>query len=127
VHGFVDLGLAKPGASGKAPRLNGYGDLAANGLVTIKVRDALPFAAGIWFIGLSQGNVPFKQGTLVPLPGPLFFSIPLPADALGEVTITANNPAGVFAGLAIYHQFWFADAGASAHVSASNGLREIFK
>jgi hypothetical protein len=127
IHGFVDLGFGKPGTGGKTPRLNGYGDLAPDGLVTIKVRDAKPLAPGVWFIGLSQGNVPFKQGTLVPLPGPLFFVISLPADAAGQVTITANNPSGVFAGLSLYHQFWFSDPAATANLSASNGLREIFK
>ncbi|HEX5010849.1 MAG TPA: VCBS repeat-containing protein [Planctomycetota bacterium] len=127
VHGFVDLGLAKAGSNGETPTLRGYGDLAAGGLVTITARHALPFKHCTWFIGLSQGNVPFKQGTLVPSPAGPFFAIGLFADAEGTVSLSAANPPPVFTGLSLYHQFWFSDPAALAKVSASNGMREIFK
>jgi len=127
VHGFVDLGLAKVGSNGATPTLRGYGDLAAGSVVTITARHALPFKHCTWFLGLSQGNIPFKQGTLVPSPLGPFFVIGLFADAEGTVSLSAPNPSSVFTGLSIYHQFWFSDPAALAKVSASNGMQEIFK
>jgi len=115
------------GSTGATPTLRGYGDLAAGGLVTITARHALPFKHCTWFLGLSQGNIPFKQGTLVPSPFGSFFVIGLFADAEGTVSLSAPNPSSVFTGLSLYHQFWFSDPAALAKVSASNGMEEIFK
>src|SRR4029453_7689984 len=56
LHGFIDVGFAKPGSNGKTPSLRGYGGLAAGQVVTVTARWALPGAAGVWFIGLSAGN-----------------------------------------------------------------------
>ncbi len=127
VHGFIDLGAGKAGSNGETPTLRGYGDLAAGGLVSLVARHALPFKSCTWFVGIAPGFVPFKQGTLVPSPFALFFAIPLATDASGEVVISAANPAAVFEGLSLWHQLWFSDTAATAKVSASNGLQEIFK
>ena len=127
IHGFVDVGFAKPGSNGKTPSLRGYGNPAAGQPVTLTARWTLPSAPGTWFIGLSAGNLPFKQGVLVPNPSGPFFVIPIAANASGVFSITANNPAAVFTGLAIWHQVWFKDAAAPAGVSATNGMKEIFK
>jgi hypothetical protein len=127
VHGFIDLGFGKPGTGGFTPELRGYGNLAANGQVTIKVRYIKPFTTGAWFIGVSQGNLPFKQGVLVPSPFGPFFQFIVGSGPIGQITFTGNNGPSVFAGLSIYHQFWFVDPAATAGLSASNGMREIFK
>lgn len=127
VHGFIDVGWAKPGSNGQTPSLRGYGGLAAGQVVTVTARHALPGAAGVWFIGLSAGNLPFKQGVLVPNPVGPFFVFPVAANGAGVFTIGAANPASVFTGLSLWHQFWFADAAALAGVSATNGMKEIFK
>ena len=127
VHGFVDLGFGKPGAGGFTPELRGYGNLAAGGQVTIKVRYIQPFTNGSWFIGLSQGNLPFKQGVLVPSPFGPFFQFLVGSGPLGQITFTGTNPSASLTGLSLYHQFWFADPAATAGLSASNGMREIFK
>ena len=127
LHGFVDLGFAKLGSNGSQPSLRGYGDLSAGGLVTLTARHALPFKSCTWFVGLAQGNIPFKKGTLVPSPFGPFFSIGMVTDANGSASISAPNPSSVVAGLALYHQFWFSDPAATAKLSASNGMKEIFK
>ncbi|HZL98888.1 MAG TPA: VCBS repeat-containing protein, partial [Planctomycetota bacterium] len=127
VHGFIDLGFAKPGTGGLSPELRGYGDLSAGGLVTIKLRHAKPSTTGAWFIGMTEGNLPFKQGVLVPSPLGFFLTVPLGTNGAGEVSITAPNPNSVFLGLSLYQQFWFVDPAATAGLSASNGMEEIFK
>ena len=91
------------------------------------MRDIKPFTSGAWFIGLSQGNLPFKQGVLVPSPLGPFFQFIVGSGPIGQITVFGNNGPAVFAGLAIYHQFWFVDGAATAGVSASNGMKEIFK
>jgi len=127
VHGFIDVGFAKAGSNGKVPTLRGYGNLAAGSPVTISARHALPLAPSVWFVGLSPAYVPFKQGTLVPSPFGFFVAIVITTDATGAFSITANNPAGVFAGLELWHQMWFKDVGVPSGVSATNGMDEIFK
>lgn len=127
VHGFIDLGFSKPGQGGIAPELRGYGDLGPGGQVSIKVRHAKASTNGAWFIGLSAGNLPFKQGVLVPSPAGFFVTVPLGTNGAGQVTINANNGPSILTGLSLYHQFWFADPGGTAGVSATNGMREIFK
>jgi len=127
IHGFVDVGFAKAGSNGETPSLRGYGGLAAGQVVTITARHALPGAPGAWFIGLSAGNLPFKQGVLVPNPAGPFFVFPVAANGSGVFSISAPNPASVFAGLSLWHQMWFQDVAALAGVSATNGMKEIFK
>jgi hypothetical protein len=127
VHGFTDLGHAKATATGALPTLKGYGGLAAGELVTLRARHAPPFKPGSWFIGLAGGALPFKQGVLVPSPLGPFFTFSVGSNGQGEFSITAPNPPGVFTGLSLYHQFWFQDPGASAGVTATNGMQETFQ
>ena len=127
VHGFIDLGFGKPGLGGFTPELRAYGNLAPSGQVTIKVRYIKPFTTGSWFIGLSQGNLPFKQGVLVPSPFGPFFQFLVGSGPIGQITFTGTNPSASLTGFSLYHQFWFVDAAATAGLSASNGMREIFK
>jgi hypothetical protein len=127
VHGFTDLGHAAATGAGALPTLHGYGSLAALAPVTIRVRHAPPGKPGKWFIGLSAGYLPFKGGVLVPSPLGPFFIFGVGSDAAGEFTLTAPNPASVFTGLSIVHQFWFADPSAPHGVAASNGLQETFQ
>ena len=127
VQGFVDLGFGKPGAGGFTPELRAYGNLAPSGQVTIKVRYIKPFTSGSWFIGVSQGNLPFKQGVLVPSPFGPFFQFLVGSGPIGQITFTGTNPSASLTGFSLYHQFWFVDAAATAGLSASNGMRETFK
>ncbi|HZL99043.1 MAG TPA: VCBS repeat-containing protein [Planctomycetota bacterium] len=127
IHGFIDVGQAKAGSNGKTPSLRGYGGLDAGQLVTVTARHVLPSAPGAWFIGVSAGNLPFKQGVLVPNPAGPFFVVPMAVNGNGVFSVTAANPSSVFTGLALWHHMWFQDAAAPAGVSATNGMQEIFK
>lgn len=127
VHGFVDVGFGKTGSSGPAPQLAMYGDQSAGGTVTVAARGALPFAASVWFIGLDAANVPFKQGVLVPSPFGVFLALDLVTDGNGDFSLPVVTPPGIPVGTVLWSQFWFADASATAGVSATNGLMEIFK
>ncbi len=125
-HGFTDLGFGKPGTGGDAPTLNFYGELSAGGLITVAARGAPPFTTCGWFFSPVHGQTRFKQGTLVPGPALLFLAL-LATDAQGELVVTLANPPSVFTGLELASQFWFVDAGATAGLSASNGVLEAFK
>ena len=127
LHGFTDLGHAKATATGALPTLKGYGGLDGGEVVTLRARHLPPLKAGSWFIGLTAGYVPFKQGVLVPSPFGLFLRFVVATNGAGEFTINGTNPASVFLGLTIYHQIWIQDPGAPAGVCATNGLAETFK
>ena len=127
VHGFTDLGHAKATSSGELPTLKGYGGLDAGQVVTLRARHLPPSAAGSWFVGLSAGYVPFKQGVLVPSPFGLFLRFVVATNGAGEFTIAGANPPAVFTGLSIYHQIWIQDPGVPAGVCATNGLQETFE
>jgi len=127
VHGFVDLGNALAGTGGVAPRLDGHGELASGGQVSLKVRKVKPGAPGYWFFSLDTAYLPFRGGVFVPDPVSYLFVLPLFANGSGEFFYTGTNPPGIPSGLALYHQFWFLDPGAVKGASATNGLAEIFK
>jgi len=127
VHGFTDLGHAKATASGEQPTLKGYGGLQAGEVVTLKARHLPSLKPGSWFIGLTAGYVPFKQGVLVPNPFGLFLRFAIATNAAGEFAVAGANPAAVFTGLTIHHQIWIQDPGATAGVCATNGLAETFE
>ena len=127
VHGFTDLGHAKATAAGQLPTLHGYGGLDAGEVVTLKARHLPPGALGSWFIGLTAGYVPFKQGVLVPSPFGLFLRFVVGTNGAGEFSISGTNPASVFTGLTIYHQIWIQDPGVPGGVCATNGLQETFE
>jgi hypothetical protein len=127
VHGFVDLGHALAGNGPAAPQLKAYGDLAAGGQVSLKVRRVEPDALGYWFFSLDESDLPFRGGVFVPDPTATLFAFPIFANPSGEFTYTGINPAGIPGGLRLVHQFWFIDAGGPQGASATNGLGEIFK
>ncbi|HZM00948.1 MAG TPA: VCBS repeat-containing protein [Planctomycetota bacterium] len=127
LHGYTDLGFAKPSSAGELPTLRAYGDLGPGSPVTVRARHLPPSKPGSWFIGLSAGYLPFKQGVLVPDPFGPFFRIFVATDSTGSFSVTAPNPQSVFLGLSIVHQVWIQDPGATAGVCATNGLQESFK
>jgi hypothetical protein len=127
LHGYTDLGHAKATSAGALPTLAAYGDLAAGSVVTVRARHLPASKPGSWFIALSAGYVPFKQGVLVPNPFGPFFRFIVATDANGAFSLSAPNPQSVFLGLSIVHQIWIQDPGATAGVCATNGLQESFK
>ena len=116
---WTDLGNGLAGTGGVTPLLVGTGTLFAGTPVTLTLSNALPSSQAFLFIGLSQVNLPFKGGTLVPSPD---FLVPgLPINVSGELLIATNWPA-VASGTAIYFQYWVIDSGGPNGASASNGL-----
>ncbi len=120
---WVDIGFAKVGTNGLAPRLIGTGTLVANEPGQLVVRDAPPSAPSILFVGLAAGNVPFKGGTLVPLPIALSLSLGTFPD--GSLTLPFLWPTGIPAGFPFYFQFWSSDPGVQGNVAATNGVEGI--
>jgi hypothetical protein len=73
-------------------------------------------------VGLQQLGAPFKGGVLVPSPLAL---LSLATDPSGAMTLPFTMPAGAPSGTSFYFQAWISDPGASAGLSASNGLQGI--
>lgn len=103
------------------PRLLGGGELADGELSRIDLSNAAPSAAAGLFIGFDPNTpVPFKQGTLVPVPFfKLLFANTSPS---GTIPLPFVMPLGVPGGFHLYVQWAITDAGAPAGVALSNAL-----
>ncbi|MCB9899250.1 MAG: IPT/TIG domain-containing protein [Planctomycetes bacterium] len=118
---FATLGPGLAGGSGLAPNLLGSGDLVPGGSgFTLTTVSALPNAPCSLLISFSQGEVPFKGGTLYAIPVAASFG--LAANAQGQVLLFVPLDPGVPGGIAFVVQELFADPGAVHGVSMSNGL-----
>ena len=114
----VDLGLAKPGGSGLAPRFTVCGSLASGGTADVRLQDAAPRAPAWLVASLAPGGLPFAGGVLVPLPD--FLVGPFATDAAGTLEF-ASVPGGG-GPLLLYAQWIVLDPGASFGKSLSNAL-----
>jgi uncharacterized membrane protein len=113
-------GLA--GVSG-IPQLSGTGPLTAGSPTSVVLSQGKPSAPAAFVIGLSAGNLPFKQGVLVPQPNQL---LPIPAlSTHGAVGLSFNWPASVPGAFELYWQCLIADPAAPAGVALSNALRSL--
>lgn len=72
---------------------------------------------GMHVVGLTQLNLPFLGGLLVPTPDIL---IPFETDAAGDAHIASVWPLGLPAGVQLVFQSWFLDPGAPQGFSATN-------
>ena len=72
-------------------------------------------------LGLSELQLPFKGGVLVPAPDVLVSG--LVTDASGNWAASFTWPSGVPTGLALTFQAWLPDPAAVAGLAASDGLR----
>jgi len=116
---WTDLGNSLAGTGGIAPVLVGSGTLVPGTAATLTLTDALPNSQAWLFIGLSQINLPFKGGTLVPAND---FLVPgLSVDISGGLVLAESWPA-LPSGMVVYFQYWVMDAGGPAGASASNAL-----
>ncbi|MCB9899251.1 MAG: IPT/TIG domain-containing protein [Planctomycetes bacterium] len=118
---FTTLSPGLAGGSGIAPIMLGSGDLVPGGsgfsLTTVA---ALPNAPGVMLISFSQAAVAFKGGTLFTFPVAASFDIQV--NALGQVPLFVPLDASIPAGISFVIQQLFADPGAPAGVSMTNGL-----
>ncbi|HTE06631.1 MAG TPA: hypothetical protein VK824_10575, partial [Planctomycetota bacterium] len=118
---WSDLGFAKAGSAG-APQLAGSGPLTAGSGNQLLLTGGKPSSVAVLVFGFSAAPVPFKGGTLVPVPQLL---LPLATDASGATTLAFAWPAGASAGTTLCFQLWIEDGGASNGLSASNGLQGV--
>ena len=114
----------EPGLAGSAgvPRLVMLGAPSPHAPVTLAITHTQPFALAQLVIGFGQANVPFKGGTMVPVPTVL---LPLPTNAQGLFLIKTDWPAGVPAGTPLALQAWMLDVAGPAGFAATNGVANI--
>jgi hypothetical protein len=115
-----DLGHALAGAHGK-PKQVGTGTAQPGTSVTVALHDAARLSPAVQFIGLGEGNVPFKGGVLVPTPD--LVNHALKTDTHGDLILQLGWPAGFVSGQSLVLQTWIRDGAAPALWSASNALR----
>jgi hypothetical protein len=118
---WSDLGHAKAGSKG-LPELLGTGPLAAGSDNTLELANGHPSSAATLVVGLSQLDVPFKGGVMVPQP---LLLMALATNAAGDLNLPFIWPAGVPAGTSLLFQYWISDPTASHGLSASNGLEGV--
>ncbi|MBL8768694.1 MAG: VCBS repeat-containing protein [Planctomycetes bacterium] len=116
---WVDLGSAKPGATG-TPVLAGSGKLAASTVARIDLSQAPRNSVALLVLGPSALHAPFLGGTMVPAPTVI---VPLPTGSTGDFGFSFVLPPSVASGLDVFLQSWIADPLATNGVAASNGLK----
>ena len=114
----VDLGCAKPGGGGIAPRFTVCGGLASGRTADVRLQHAAPLAPAWLMASLASGSLPFAGGVLVPLPD--FLVGPYTTDALGALEFAAVPGGG--GPLSLVAQWIVLDRGASFGKSLSNAL-----
>ena len=123
----LPYGQGKAGTNG-VPAL-GSSALPVLGQVSgIKMKDALPGALPILFIGVAPLNAPFDGGLLLVDPKLVAF-LPAPVQADGTLTLQALMPADPnLCGVSLYFQMMFQDSGATGfyRLAMTNGLQRIF-
>lgn len=122
IHGaWYDLGNGKPGSTG-TPAFTGAGPLSAGQPLTLTLAGAAPLVNSVLIVGLSQVNLPFAGGILVPAPSVLLF---IPTDVAGGFALPAVWPAGIPANTSLYMQCWVLTPAGTAVDAASNALRAV--
>ena len=116
---FQDLGFEYHPASAK-PELAGCGWLAPASTVQYELAAGPADRPAVLVVGLTTAFLPFKGGTLVPSPDLLV--VGLVTDSDGALAFDTLVPAGLPAGLTVFHQAWIQDPASPTGVDASNAL-----
>ena len=112
---------SKAGSVG-IPNLEGSGDLSPGGVgFTLTTNALLPFTAGVTWVSLTEGAVPFKGGTIYSFPILLEFNVA--ANLFGIVILPGAIDNSIAPGTEFVLQQAFADPGAVKGVSLTNGLK----
>jgi hypothetical protein len=119
---FTDEGCALAGATGE-PWLTGNGDLSAGSTNAVDLSSAAPSATAGLFLALASTPVPFKGGTLKPVP--FFDPVIVSTSAAGQVPLPFVMPAGVPSGTELWVQWAIQDAAAAKGVALSNAVRGV--
>lgn len=120
---FLGLGNALAGSQGK-PVLHGEGSLVAGSPGALKLSKARPSAPAMLFGSGSIAHVPFKGGTLLPVPWVMALS--MKTSPSGTLNLPwAHWTQGLPSGLLMCMQMAIVDPVAPAGVALSNGLRAL--
>jgi hypothetical protein len=116
---WSDEGCALPGNAGQ-PALVGCGDLTGGSSNSVDLSWANPNSVAGLFLALSSTPVPFKGGTLKPVPflPPVF----LTTSSTGTISIPFLMPLGIPSGTEIWVQWAIQDAAAVKGVALSNAI-----
>lgn len=117
---WASLGNALAGASG-LPQLVGTGPLSAGSSNSVDLSNAAPSAVAGLFLALASTPVPFKGGTLVPVP--FFDPVIANTSASGTISIPFVMPSGIPAGTGIWVQWAIQDAAAAQGIALSNAIK----
>ena len=116
---WINQGCALAGISGD-PLLVGTGTLADGSLNSADLSNTAPSALAGLFLALSSTPVPFKGGTLKPVP--FFTPVFLTTSPSGTISIPFVMPSGVPAGTELWVQWALQDAVAINGVALSNAI-----
>ncbi|MFT7464398.1 MAG: sulfatase activating formylglycine-generating enzyme [Pseudohongiellaceae bacterium] len=119
---WTDQGCALPGVSG-APLLVGTGTLAGGSANTVELSNGAPVALAGLFLALSSTPVPFKGGTLKPVPflPPVFVN----TSAAGGISLPFVMTAGLPVGTELWVQWGIQDSAAINSVALSNAIKGV--
>ncbi len=116
---FCDIGGGLSGSHG-VPTLVGSGTLTPGSTVTLALSDALENSSVWLVVGLSQANVPFKAGVMIPAPDVILG--PFPVSGSGDLVLSGPWPADIPSDFQTTFQQWVQDPAAPVGFSGSNGV-----
>ena len=119
---WTSRGNGLAGTGGVTPCLTGVGPLSVLSANSLELHTAAPSALMAYVVGVSEVNVPFFGGTLVPAPDVVRL---FGTNALGELSLPYAVPATVFPGTPLIVQGWITDAGAFGGYSATNAIAGV--
>ncbi|MFG0318043.1 MAG: hypothetical protein ACF8XB_12275 [Planctomycetota bacterium JB042] len=123
----LPYGQGKKGTLG-VPTLGSSAPPVLGQVSGIKMKEALPGAMPILFVGVKPLDAKFDGGRLLVDPAFVAF-LPVPVAADGTLTLQGPAPADPnLCGISLYFQVMFQDSGASGfyHLAMTNGLQRIF-
>jgi len=123
----LTYGQGKKGTFG-VPTLDSSAPPVLGQVSGIQMKEALPGALPILFLGVAPLNANFDGGLLLVDPAMVLF-LPVPVAADGTMTLQGLVPADPnFCGVSLYFQMMFQDSGADGfyHLAMTNGLQRIF-
>ena len=117
------LGDELEGFAAALPELLGAGPLADGSANSLALLNARPSSLAILFVSLTDTPVPFKGGTLHPVP--ILLQAALFTASTGEFTLPFVWPTGIPAGTPFYFQYAVQDTDAVKDVALSNALQGV--